>query len=131
MKWNNLDNSDMIEQSSRQRAKNFYYTSPTIKTVKLVNKDTKEAIICPECNNQSFKFYRKIGGVILSSYRNRVMKNNPIKHTYICKCGIRLILEEDKFEYAKIKYGCSAGKCPFGLSKMNKDCLKCKYIYEK
>ena len=125
------DKNDLIEQAARKRAKNFYFTSPHIKTVKLLNSNTKEPIQCPECKNKNFKFYNKIGGIILSYYRNRVMKNNPIKHTYICKCGIRLILKEEDFEFAKIKYGCSAGKCPFSKTKMDKDCLKCKYIYEK
>jgi ribosomal protein S27E len=122
---------DIIEEASRKRAKRFYYDNPQIKTVKLLNKNTKEQIKCPECDNISFKFYQKIGGVILSSYRNKVMKNNPIKHTYICKCGIRLILPESEFEFVKIKYGCSAKKCPYGKTKMEKDCLSCKYIYEK
>lgn len=122
---------DLIEEAARKRAKNFYYNSPQIKTVKLLNKSTKESIKCPECQNQNFKFYSKIGGVILSYYRNKVMKNNPVKHTYICKCGIRLIVKEDDIEYAKIKYGCSAGKCPYGKTKMDKECLSCKYLYEK
>jgi hypothetical protein len=122
---------DSIEKATRERAKNFYFTSPQIKTVKLNNKETKEPIKCQECGNLNFKFYQKLGGVILSYYRNRVMKNNPVKHVYICKCGVRLILPEDQFEFAKVKYGCSAGKCPYGKSKMDKDCLKCKYIYEK
>lgn len=122
---------DSIEKATRERAKNFYFSSPQIKTVKLLNKETKEIITCQECDNVNFKFYRKIGGVVLSYYKNRVMKNTPIKHTYICKCGIRLILTEGTFEFAKIKYGCSAGKCPFSKNKMDKSCLTCKYIYEK
>lgn len=122
---------DTIEKAARQRAKNFYYSSPQIKTVRLINSETNEPIKCPECQNQNFKFYNKIGGIILSYYRNKVMKNNPYKHTYICKCGIRLILPEESFKFAKIKYGCSAGKCPFKKSKMDKECLTCKYIYEK
>lgn len=122
---------DMVEEAARKRAKNFYFTSPQIKTIKINNKHTKEPIKCPECENMNFKLYQKLGGIILSHYRNKVMKNNPIKYVYICKCGIRLILPETEIEYAKIKYGCSAGACPFGLKKMNKDCLQCKYIYEK
>lgn len=122
---------DMIEESARKRAKKFYFNNPQIKTVKLINKNTKEPIKCAECENLNFKFYQKIGGIILSNYRNRVMKNNPIKHIYICKCGIRLILPESEFEFAKIKYGCAAGKCPFSKTKMDKECLSCKYIYEK
>lgn len=125
---------DIIEEAARKRARKFYYSSPHIKTVRLVNKTTKEPIKCQECGNLNFKFYKKIGGIILSSvtgYKNKVIKNNPYKHNYICKCGIRLILTEDEFGFAKIKYGCSAGKCPFGKSRMEKDCLSCKYIYEK
>lgn len=121
---------DLIELSARNRARNFYYNNPQVKTVRLINKETKELIKC-ECGNANFKFYRKIGGIIISNYRNKVMKDNPIKHNYICKCGIRLILREDSIEYAKLKYGCSAQKCPFGKSKMDKECLSCKYIYEK
>lgn len=122
---------DIIEEASRKRARNFYFNNPQIKTVKLINKETKEEIKCHECGNINFKFYRKFGGVILSNYRNRVMKNNPIKHNYICKCGIRLILTEGQFEFVKIKYGCAAGACPFGKKSMDKSCLQCKYIYEK
>lgn len=121
---------DMIEEAARKRAKNFYYNNPQIKTVKILNKETKESIKCPECENLSFKIYQKIGGVIIGN-RNKVISNKPTKYVYICKCGIRLILPEDDIEFVKIKYGCAAQKCPYGLQKMNKDCLKCKYVYEK
>lgn len=122
---------DLIEEGARRRAKDFYYNSPSVKAVKLSNSDTKEIIKCHECNNTHFKFYKKTGGLVISYYRNKVMKDNPFKHLFVCKCGIRLILTEGTFEYAKMKYGCSAGKCPYGQTKMTKDCLKCKYIYEK
>lgn len=121
---------DLIEVAARRRASSFYYSNPQIKSVKLINKDNDEMIKCPECDNINFKFYKKIGGIILGK-RDKVVKDIPISHNYICKCGVRLILKEDTFKFAKIKYGCSASKCPFGKSHMDKDCIQCKYIYEK
>jgi hypothetical protein len=122
---------DLIEKAARERARNFYTSSPQIKTVKLLNRESKEMIKCHECNNINFKFYRKVGMGMVLGKRNKIMSDLPYKHNFICKCGVRLILKEGTFEYAKLKYGCSAQKCPFGKVKMDKDCLKCKYIYEK
>jgi hypothetical protein len=122
--------SDLIERGARERARNYYQNSPQVKTVKLINKESNEDIKCPECENKNFKFYKKIGGMILGK-RNKVISDMPIKHNYVCKCGVRLILTEGTFKHAKLKYGCAAGACPFSKKKMDKDCLSCKYIYEK
>jgi hypothetical protein len=120
---------DLIEMATRERAKRFYYNNPQIKSVKLISKETDEIITC-ECGNSSFKFYKALGGIVLGK-RNKVVKDVPVTHNYFCKCGIRILLTEDTFKFAKIKYGCSAGKCPFKKTKMDKECISCKYIYEK
>lgn len=120
---------DLIEKDARRRAKNFFNSNPQISNVKLISRLTDDVISC-ECGKTSFKLYKKLGGIVLGKY-NKVIANNPIVYNYICKCGYRLIIKEDNFKFGKIKYGCSAGKCPFGKNKMDKDCLSCKYIYEK
>lgn len=120
---------DLIQKSAMKRAKNYYYGNPQIKNVKLIDKETEQVITC-ECGNYMFKLYKKFGGIILGKY-NKVIKDNPVVYNYVCRCGKRMILKEDTFKFAKVRYGCSAGKCPFGQSQMTKDCLSCKYIYEK
>lgn len=119
---------DLIERSTRERVKKFYKSNPQIKNVKLTHPEG-EIITC-ECGNQLFKLYKKMGGIVLGKY-NRVVKDNPVIYNYFCKCGRRQILKEGSFGFAKIKYGCSAGKCIYGKNKMDKDCLSCKYIFEK
>lgn len=119
---------DLIEKNSRRRARDYYLSNPQINNVKLLDRE-KHVITC-ECGNYMFKLYKKFGGMTLGK-RNKVMNDVPVVYNYVCKCGRRLVLKEDNFSFAKVRYGCSAGKCAFGKTKMGKDCLQCKYIYEK
>lgn len=117
-----------LEKAVRERASEYFKRSRNIKTVKINTLDNKP-MIC-ECGKKDYKLYRKFGGVTRGKY-NRVMNSVPVTHNYVCQCGRRLILKEGTFKFAKTKYGCSAGKCPFGKAKMDKGCLSCQYIYEK
>lgn len=119
---------DMIERIAKERAKNFYISNQQIKSVKLIN-NNNEVIKC-SCGKFRWKMYKKWGGVVRGKY-NRVVKDEPIKYNFICACGERLAINEGEFSYGKVRYGCSAGECPFGKTKMDRDCLTCKYIYEK
>lgn len=48
---------------------------------------------------------------------------------YLCKCGFQLSGEFETITH-KTKLKCTASKCPESKTKMDKECLKCKYIIE-
>lgn len=125
-----MDNLDYLEEQTRIRAKRFYYNNNGIPLTRLKNLQD-EIIIC-KCGNSRFKLYTKFGSKIYGKYK-KLIKNNPTTFNFVCGCGKRLILLEEAFKYIGIKYGCAAkkGQCPKKLEKMNKDCLKCSFIYEK
>jgi hypothetical protein len=125
-----MDHLDLIEQKVRQRAKIFYHANNGIPLTKL--QDRQGQIIKCSCGNTRFKLYIKFGGKVYGKYK-KLIKDNPTVFNFVCNCGKRQILKEEMFKYVGIKYGCSAkkGGCPKKLEKMNKDCLKCKFCYEK
>lgn len=119
---------DYLEEQCRVRAKKFYYANNGVTLTRL--HDSQKNVIKCECGNSRFKLYTKFGSKVYGKY-NRLIKNNPTKFNFVCSCGRRIILLEEMFKYIGIKYGCSAKVCPKSLTKMNKDCLKCQFIYEK
>lgn len=120
---------DLIKQRSRERTKRFFLAENGVKDVKLENINGTE-ILCSHCNAKRFKLYTKFGGTTYGKY-NRVMNSVPIKYNFTCKCGEMLILIENTFKYAKIKYGCGTDNCPKSKTQMDRDCLTCQFIYEK
>ena len=118
-----------FEREVKEIAKRFYITNPQIKPVKLLYSDNNNVIKC-NCGKFKWKLYKKWGGIVRGKYR-KIIKDNPVRYNFICECGNRLAIFEEEFKYGKITFGCSAGKCPFGKDKMDKNCLKCKYIYDK
>lgn len=121
---------DIIERSTRERAARFYAANPQIKNSILLD-DYNERIIC-ECGNYKFKLYKKHGGIVFAKgKRTKVVKDEPVRYTFVCKCGCRQVLKEDKFSYGKVTFACSAGKCPWQKTKMDRESLSCKYIIEK
>jgi hypothetical protein len=121
---------DFLESKIKERAKAFYHANNGIPFTRLKNREDK--LIQCECGNTRFKLYTKFGQKVYGKYK-KLIKDNPTTYNFICGCGLRLILREEMFSYVGIKYGCSAqkGKCPKSLTKMNKDCLKCNFVYEK
>jgi hypothetical protein len=52
------------------------------------------------------------------------------KGIYICECGYRLEGEFEEIKH-KMRFGCSAIKCPMGKIKMDSGCLSCEFIIER
>lgn len=126
-----MKNEDAILKSARARAKNFYRTSPQIKNSVLNDVSTGERICCPDCGAFKYKLYKKFGGLVFAKNSLKVIKNEETTFNFVCKCGSRLVIKEDKFKYGKLKFGCAAQKCLYGKTSMDKECLSCKYITEK
>lgn len=122
---------DMIEETVRDRAKKFY--KKNIKLAKKLENLEGYTYCCPNCNNEKYVLYTKFGGNLKFDKKGRPIQlsNVPATYNFICKCGSRLVLREGTFNYAKIKYGCKADKCPDGRTSMTKNCLKCQFIFEK
>jgi hypothetical protein len=126
----NWDNPNCpITKMARERNQNFFARDNGIPQIRLEN-NKGDIIKCSSCQKQRFKLYAKFGG-ITQDKKGKVVNTVPVKYNFSCACGKMLVIQEGTFSYAKVKYGCGAAKCPKDLKAMNKDCLKCEFIYEK
>lgn len=50
---------------------------------------------------------------------------------FICECGYITLGKHEIENTYKVKFGCSSKNCPQCKKKMDTNCLRCEFIYEK